>query len=193
MAASGLASLPIDAWTDGAEKSAMQTMNLTCDYLAANVGWVEAGANTGALGAIGGGSNVNYQIYTGCVAADLWDIMWKVPLNLDRTKPIYAQVVYTGSATGSATSSYIVTYNPLATGDDADIAPATALDETIPLLQVTLGDVDELDETYVGKINGDALDSDEEFVMWRCELSAVSAGTDWGFAGVKIYYEKALA
>lgn len=193
MAASTVSSLPTDAFDGGLEHSALLTQDLAVDFLPAAVWDVAAGdwGGSSAMGAIGGGSNCKYLIWAGGAENDALETLWKTPLNLDRTKPVYCQVVFTGSATESKSCTWTVTYNPLAIGDDADIKPVTALTDTLPAKAAA--DVDVLAETYVGKIAGDALDADEEFVMLRVEISGGDSVTDWGFVGFKIYYHKAFA
>ena len=92
-----------------------------------------------------------------------------------------------------------MTTNPLApaldaaSSDDFDIAPATALATTIPAgSAVATADVDYVTKTYVGKINSFSIDPDEEFVALRVTLGA-SAGADWGFVGMRIWYTKAAS
>jgi hypothetical protein len=193
MAASTTASLPKYAHDAGLEHSALLTNDLALDFIPAAEWDVAAGdwGGSSTMSAIGGGTACKYLIWAGGAEDDALDTLWTVPLNMDRTKPIYAQVVFTGSATGSKSCTWTLTYNPLAIADDADTAPATALDETIPAKAAE--DVDVLAETYVGKINANSIDNNEEFLMLRATISGGDSVTDWGFVGLKVYYHKAFA
>ena len=193
MATSTLSVLPKYAHDSGLERSSLLTNDLAVDFLPAAEWDIAAGdwGGSSAMAAIGGGANCKYLIWAGGAQNDALDTMWTVPLNLDRTKPIQFQVLFTGSAQASKTCTWALTYNPLAIGDDADIAPATVLDLTLPGKVAT--DVDVLAETYVGKINAASIDNDEEFIMFRAGIKTGDSVSDWGFVGLKIYYYKAFA
>ena len=190
MAASTKSSMPIDAYDADTEKAQLPALRYEPIVYHAKL-WDDVVSTGGSLAAIGGGANAKWEIWTAARENDTWDYLVQIPGWFDRTLPIDMQVLFTGSATASKSADWAVTYNALALGDDFDIAPATALDTTIPAKAAA--DVDIVVGTYFGRINGYSIDSDEEFLMIRVKLAGGDSVTDWGFAGLKIYWPKAAS
>jgi len=251
-------SMPIDPY---ASEMVKRNIRPSLEYKLEFIGpaaWTISG--TGALANYG--SNLIAQIFRGVLNADVLEALTPIPRTYDRGKPIYVQVVFTGSAVGARSITPVITYNPISikknlgtctttnastavtnvygidwskvstsstiggsgiatavtidafsesartmtlsanatasasnvgiwvgATDDGDIAPATALDETIPTAW-TQTNVDLLDQTFLGKIDGGSIDADEEFISWLITIG-VSAGNDWGIAGLKVYWPTA--
>lgn len=117
----------------------------------------------------------------------------RIPDWYDRSDDIWVRVLFM-AGTADKNPKWEVSYNAFTLGDDFDVDPDTALDDTISQnTDGAAGDAGYIRTTDWGRIDGpDSFTDDDEFLAWKVRCRVTDGVANWKLVGVEIMWPREL-